>query len=313
MFNLKPIVPFEPILTEDIPEGEHWIAQVKWDGVRVLTYYDGNEVHLFNRKLNERTSHYPELAEIKNYCSASSVILDGEIIALDNGKPSFFEVMRRDGIRNLANVDQAQNLTAITYMLFDVLYYDGEWINNVSLKERQAILNDIIVPTKQVHLVDNFIDAKSLFDAIKAQGMEGVVCKDLRSAYQINGKDGRWQKIKNYRDLIAVIGGYTLRANIVNSVLLGLYDKAGKFWYIGHTGTGKMTHQDWIMLTDRLELLQIKERPFINKPERATEAYWVSPQITAKVKFSEWTPAGSLRQPSIQGFVTIPPEECKYS
>lgn len=69
--DLKPVVPFEPKSTEIIPIGKNWIGRVKWDGVRVLTYYDGLKVKLFNRKLNERTSQFFELVNIKSYCSAN--------------------------------------------------------------------------------------------------------------------------------------------------------------------------------------------------------------------------------------------------
>ncbi|MDB5052920.1 MAG: ligase [Bacilli bacterium] len=96
--ELEPVIPFEPIRSNSIPEGSVWIHQIKWDGVRVLTYYDGFKCRLFNRKLNERTNQYPELLDVKSYCHSDSVILDGEIIALgSDGKPSFHEVMRRDG------------------------------------------------------------------------------------------------------------------------------------------------------------------------------------------------------------------------
>ncbi|KRF39145.1 hypothetical protein ASG93_23590 [Paenibacillus sp. Soil787] len=75
--ELKPVFPFEPISTETIPASDDWVAQIKWDGVRMLTYFDGNDVRLVNRRCNDRTKQYPELLAIKTYCSASSVILDG--------------------------------------------------------------------------------------------------------------------------------------------------------------------------------------------------------------------------------------------
>ncbi len=57
---LKPVVPFEPINTDKLPAGDHWVAQVKWDGVRMLSYFDGSNVQLVNRKLNNRSLQYPE-------------------------------------------------------------------------------------------------------------------------------------------------------------------------------------------------------------------------------------------------------------
>lgn len=311
--QLHPIIPFEPIGSDKSPTGDQWVAQVKWDGVRILIYFDGQNVRLFNRKLRERTMQFPEFVDVKRYCTATSVILDGEVIALVDGKPSFPSVMKRDGIRRLDRVDQARRLTPVTYLIFDLLFVNGEWVTGRPLHERQKLLSSVIIPHKDVQLVENFNDAESLFNAIKFQGMEGIVCKDLSSAYSINGKDRRWQKIKNYRDVIAVVAGFTLDgAGIVNSVLLGLYDEKDQLWYIGHSGTGKLTRADWKELTERLKPLVVDERPFINKPDRLKGAIWIKPTITAKIKFAEWTKDKALRQPSIQAFVDIPPDECVF-
>ncbi|MHB1419372.1 MAG: ATP-dependent DNA ligase [Bacillota bacterium] len=309
--EFMPVVPFEPISTDHPPVGDQWIVQVKWDGVRVLTYFDGSSVRVFNRRLNERTMQYPELITIREYCTAASIILDGEIIALEKGKPSFSKVMKRDGIRIPDKVILARKETPIVYMIFDVLYYNGDWVTGSPLKRRQEILHEIISPTDDVQLVDNFTDPESLFEVVKAAQMEGIVCKDLTSTYAIKGKDKRWQKHKNYQDLIAVIGGVTLSGNIVNAVLLGLYDREGKLWYIGHAGTGRLTASDWRNLTELTKPLMIKDRLFVNKPERLKNTFWLKPALTAKIKFSEWTEGHSLRQPSIQALVNIPPEECR--
>lgn len=309
--DMKPIIPFEPIRTEVFPQGEDWIAQVKWDGVRVLTYYDGSRVQLFNRQLNERTGQYPELTPIENYCSANSVILDGEVIALEKGKPSFHQVMKRDGIRRLEKVDRVKQQIEISYMVFDLLFYNGDWVNTLPLKERQKILHEILRPQERVQVVDNFPDAPSLFEAIKGQDLEGIVCKKLSSTYAIGGKDNRWQKVKNYRDIIAAVGGVTLRDGIVNALLLGAYDSEGQFWYIGHAGTGKLTQSDWQELTHRIQPLRRKDSPFVNRPARMKEAIWLEPEYTVKVRFMEWTGGGTLRQPSIQAFVQVRPSECR--
>jgi len=220
---MKPLKPFEPISTDDIPAGSSWVGQVKWDGVRVLTYNNGQETKLFNRKLNERTAHYPELTDISQYCSANSIILDGEIIALKDGKPSFYKVMKRDGLTNLQHIERLRKAVPITYMVFDVLYLNGKWVTTESLLERQQLLKKIITPNDFIQLVDNFHDAKALFDIVKKQQLEGIIVKDLTSTYLINGKDARWRKKKFYQDLIAVVGGVTLRGSIVNSAFFGIY------------------------------------------------------------------------------------------
>lgn len=309
--NINPFIPFEPIRTDQIPEGDQWVAQVKWDGVRILTYYDGKNIRLFNRKLNERSFQYPELSNVNSYCTARSVILDGEVIALgDDGKPSFHKVMRRDGIRRLERVNEVKKHIPIFYMIFDVIYCNNEWKNNFTLKDRLDLLQHVILPNEHIQVVPTHSNGRTLFEAIKQQDMEGIVVKDLNSQYLINGKDNRWQKVKNYKDIIAVVGGVTLRYGVVNAFLLGLYDKKGQLWYIGHVGTGKLKRSEWKDLTERISSMIIKDRPFFNKPERLKDAIWINPQITVKVQFMEWTMGHTLRQPSIQAFVNVPPEEC---
>ncbi|CQR46428.1 putative ATP-dependent DNA ligase YkoU [Paraliobacillus sp. PM-2] len=128
--NLDPIIPFEPIASEEVPQGSEWISQIKWDGVRILTYFNGQDIKLYNRKLNERTNTYPEFKNISSLTSAKSFIFDGEVIALDSeGKPSFHEVMRRDGIRRMDRVNDIAKEVPIYYMIFDIIFLNDEWIN----------------------------------------------------------------------------------------------------------------------------------------------------------------------------------------
>jgi len=313
VINLEPILPMEPVSSTTIPTGEEWIAQVKWDGVRVLTYADNDQVRLYNRKKNERTMHYPEITKISEFCSSRSVILDGEVISLgENGKPSFQRVMRRDGLRKFDRIKIVSESVPIIYMIFDVIYWNGKWIYDKSFRERNEILSHIITPNKQIQLVPSISQTRSLFDAVKEQALEGIVLKKIGSPYVIGKKRGDWLKVKNFQDIIAVIGGFTLRHDTVNSILLGLYDSNGKLHYVGHTGTGKMTGSDWKELTKDLKEITMENVPFYKKPQRHADATWVRPEKTVKVKFAEWTEGRALRQPSIEGFIDVSPEECLF-
>jgi bifunctional non-homologous end joining protein LigD len=309
--QLNPVLPFEPISADKPPQGGQWIAQIKWDGVRMLTYFDGQETRLINRKLNERTMQYPDFTDPRRYCSARSVILDGEMIALGSaGTPSFHEIMRRDGVRKAENVARAVRQVPVTYMIFDVLYTDGKWVTDKPLSERQQLLERIVAPQPNVQLVQNVTDANGLYAVMKQHGMEGIVCKDLTSTYAIDGKDRRWQKCKVYRDLYAVIGGVTYRTGIINALLLGLYAPDGRLYYIGHAGTGKVTNAEWRQLTEDIRPDLIASKPFANTPERMKEASWLEPKRVVRVQYVELTPYGTMRQPSIQAFIDMPPAEC---
>ncbi|MCS7463247.1 DNA ligase [Paenibacillus doosanensis] len=310
--HLEPIVPFEPVSTDKLPEGSEWIAQLKWDGVRMLTYYDGAAARLVNRKLNDRTMQYPELADPRVYCKADSVILDGEIIALEEGKPSFHQVMKRDGLRSVQRVEAVRKLIPIVYMVFDILYADGEWLTDKPLSERQIVLEQVVQPVPYVQLVPSYKELAGLFEVAKQHRLEGIVCKDSTSTYAVHGKDRRWMKKKWYQDLIAVVGGVTHRDGTVNALLLGLYDDQGRLWYIGHAGTGKLTQDDWKALTAKTRSLRRADKPFVDMPERSKDAVWIEPVMTVKVQFMNWTHNRTLRQPSIQAFVDVLPASCRF-
>ncbi|WP_442601880.1 ATP-dependent DNA ligase [Paenibacillus sp. KN14-4R] len=307
--DLKPIIPFEPISSNISPVGDKWIAQIKWDGVRMLHYFDGNNTRLFNRKMHERTLQYPELLDTEAFCKAQSVILDGEIIAFDTNKPSFYEIMKRDSLKQTQKIKLSINKIPVTYMIFDILLYNGNWVINKSLEHRQKLLENIIVPRNNVQIVKNFSDGQILFNLMETHQMEGVIYKDLTSTYSTNAKDGRWRKQKIMIDLFAVVGGVTFRGQVVNSLLLGLFDEE-RFIYIGHAGTGKLKQKDWIGITNLAKELVIDKIPFVNEPERHKDAVWIKPELLVKVEFLEFTPRGTMRHPSIQAIVNVDKSEC---
>lgn len=312
--ELKPILPFEPIPSDRVPVGADWVAQIKWDGVRMLVYFDGAEARLWNRRANERSLQYPEFLDVRSYCRADSVILDGELIALDGGKPSFHQIMKRDRLRTASKIGQAVVRVPVTYMVFDVVYCNGAWLLDRPLADRQRLLERIVVPNGRVQLVRNEPDGQALLGVMRSYGMEGIVCKDLTSLYAPEGKDGRWQKIKLFRDLYAVVGGVTFRGSIVNALLLGLYDDEGKLFYIGHAGTGRLTGAEWAELTRAVEPLRLPAKPFCNEPERSKDTTWLRPELVVKVQFLNWTPDGVMRHPSIQAWriADRPPASCTF-
>ncbi|MFC5405042.1 RNA ligase family protein [Cohnella soli] len=301
-----PVKPFEPIAAEAAPSGDQWIAQVKWDGVRMLTYGSESGVRLFNRRLNERTFHYPELARPADYCRAKQFILDGEIIAFDKSKPSFREIMKRDGARNPSSIERAIQETPVAYMVFDVLAIDGEWVTERPLRERRKWLSDLLIPGPVVQAVPDYPDGSQLLEAMNAHRMEGIVCKKLESTYGIGAKDGRWLKIKVFRDLYAVVGGAIVEGGVVRSLLLGLYDDSetakigSKLVYIGRAGMGKLTGQQSEELRKIVAPLERSSMPFSEKPDKYREAIWLDPRLAVKVQYMEWTPTGTMRHPVLQ-------------
>ncbi|WP_223879836.1 ATP-dependent DNA ligase [Paenibacillus spiritus] len=311
VLSFPAVKPFEPVLAEVPPQGPEWIAQIKWDGVRMLACRDGNGAELVNRRGNRRTAQYPELADIAAYCRADSVILDGEIIAMSGGKPSFHEVMRRDGARTEASIRSASRQVQVIYMVFDILYRGGVWLTDRPLAERQKILQETLRPHPHVQAVPSYPDGAGLLEAARSQSLEGIVCKDLGSRYAPGGKDARWRKIKLLSDVTAVAGGVTFRDGIVNALLLGLYDEAGRLHYIGDAGSGRLTAADWRELTALAHSMAADRMPFASPPARAKgKAMWVRPELVFKLHFLEWNASGTMRQPVIQCRMELPPSAC---
>lgn len=309
--NLKPIIPFEPVRIDQIPVGPSWIAQVKWDGVRMLSYYDGTKIRLVNRRLHDRTARYPELQHLNEHCHATSFILDGELVAFQDGKPSFYEIMKRDSLRSSRSIQHAATQIPIVYMVFDILFANDQWVTELPLIERQQLLSDLIRPQPYLHLVENFPDGQALFRAISNQGMEGVILKRVDSKYLIQGKDNRWQKHKISRDIYALIGGVTYRDKMVNSLLLGLMNTDGTLEYIGHAGTGKWGAADWRSLTAEVQKSVVEACPFRATPPLLRDTQWLHPQYVVKVSFLEWTPGGTMRHPVIEGLAPhVPAKDC---
>lgn len=310
--ELEPVLPFEPVRSLIIPQEKRWIAQLKWDGVRMLLYYDGAKVKLVNRRLNERTLQYPELQAITAYCSAESVILDGEMVALEDGMPSFHQIMRRDRASKGSHIAALVEEVPIYYMVFDVLYCNGRWVTEQPLQERQQLLEKIILPGRTVQLVSSTPDIRALFELARRHKLEGIVIKDVHSRYELGGKDERWLKHKNIQDVTAIVGGVTYRDGQVNALLLGLYDEESNLWYIGHAGAGRLSQQEWAGVTAMAAQLTVRERPFINLPERSKQAVWLKPWLAARVHYLEWTRHHTLRQPVVHALLEAQPGMCGF-
>lgn len=309
---MHPIIPMEPRRADVVPDGPNWIAQVKWDGVRMLTYHCAGDTQLYNRRLRLRTQHFPEFCDVASYCTAKSIILDGEMVALGaDGLPSFPAVMRRDGLRQLRRVAAMQRMVPVFYMLFDVLYLNGEWLTAEPLRNRLSILGDAIRPTQYVQPVDSVEDGRGLLALVQSRSMEGIVAKNLDSTYLPGKQTDDWRKIKNYRDVVAVVGGFTVNdSGGVNSLLFGLYDGNGQLHYVGHAGSGKLRQPEWRDLTRQLTQSVSLQCPFSPRPTQRNRTLWVIPLVTAKVQFMAWTEHGSMRQPTVQSLAPDPPQTC---
>jgi len=282
-------------LTEELPSGEGWEFEPKWDGYRALGYVRGGEVKLVSRNGNDLTKRFEPVAkELVKALRTPDAVVDGEVVALDSAGRASFSAMQ-------------QGSTRLAYEVFDVLEADGEPLLDLPLTERRARLEKLLAPNPVVQLSGSFEDGEALLEAAREQNLEGVMAKRSASRYQEGKRNRDWLKIKTHGRQEFVICGYTKgqgrRSGRFGALVLGV--RRGRDWeWVGNVGTG-FGERDIDDLLAKLEPLQRDESPFAVVPKmpkvRKGDVVWVEPELVAEVEFAEWTHDGHLRAPSFQG------------
>ncbi|MBT8199923.1 MAG: hypothetical protein KJO36_05340, partial [Acidimicrobiia bacterium] len=217
---------------------EDWMFEVKFDGVRGILAYDGRDITITSRKGNPMAVTYPELS---GFIADEPCVIDGEIIALDQaGNPSFGRLQTRMNIKSRAGAADAVKLAPVTFMAFDVLYYQ-EPVIDLPWSDRRHLLESMRFEGAPVLLSPIEEDGSALWTAVTERTLEGMVGKLKSSPYQPGVRSPDWRKIPFIHQLRAVIGGFTRgersRASTFGSLLLGLRD-GDRLRYIGSVGTG---------------------------------------------------------------------------
>jgi len=292
-----------------------WLFEVKWDGVRALAWIRDGKLELRSRTSRTVTSTYPELQRLPDRLASHTLLLDGEIVALDpSGRSDFGRLQNRMNVAR-PSPEQVRG-TPVIFYLFDILYCDGYDLRHVALIDRKEFLRALLGengPETPFRYSDHFLEqGKELFEAARAQKLEGILAKYTRGFYS-ETRSTDWLKIKILQDLYAVVGGYTeprRSREFFGALLLGLY-RGESLEFIGGVGTG--FDQDKLRtIYDRITPLNARESPFNVTPKTSEPAHWLKPALVAKVKYSNWTHDGHLRAPVFLGLEDRAPEECRF-
>ncbi len=290
--------------TGELPLGDGWAYELKWDGVRAIARCNAGAVALASRNGRDVTRSYPELLGLADAVGRPAV-LDGEIVALDErGVPSFSRLQQRMHVESGPAAAQRAAATPAIYMIFDLLWLDGESLLALPYRERRAGLLALGLAaaawqTPAAHQGD----AAELLAATAATGLEGLVAKRSDSTYEPGRRTGAWVKVKHVRRQELVIGGWLpgagRRTNSLGALLLGHHAPGGELVYAGRVGTG-FSDAMLAHLQARLTELARPDSPFA-PVQLPPEARFVSPTLVAQVGFSQWTPDGVLRHPTFLG------------
>src|SRR5437016_3359123 len=163
--------------------------EVKWDGVRGISYIEDGRLHMESRNLRDITPRYPELTGLPDALGGRNAVLDGEVVAFDeNGKPSFGRLQHRMHLANDVEVRRRMGEIPIAYVLFDVLWLDGELLVGEAWTVRRAALESLgLGGSDQCWQVPATRpgEGTALLAATKANGLEGVVAKKIDAPYEI--------------------------------------------------------------------------------------------------------------------------------
>ena len=283
---------------DDVPRGDGWLYEVKWDGYRAIATMRGGDVDLRSRNDNALNERFPTVVRaLERAIRTPDCVLDGEVVAIG-----------KDGRATFSAMQQGSDGTMYVYVAFDALEVEGEPIIGLPLRERRERLTRLIDRRRGgVQISDAFDDGQALYHAAEQQRFEGIVAKRADSVYEPGRRSRNWLKIKTHGRQEFVIAGYTKgqgrREGQFGSLVLGVWED-GRLRYAGNVGTG-FNDAEIEKLQRLLEELKQDECPFDEVPKmpkvRKGDVVWVKPELVAEVEFAEWTHDGRLRAPSYQG------------
>jgi bifunctional non-homologous end joining protein LigD len=283
-----------------------WAYEMKWDGIRALAYIEDGRLRLASRTGRDITAAYPELAAL-GPAGGVPLLLDGEIVAFEDGRPSFAQLQQRMHVTSAVQAARLSGSIPVSYLIFDVLHADRHPLLNRPYQQRREILEALDLDDGSWQVPPSFTGyaAADVLGVSREHGLEGIVAKRLDSPYRPGRRSPEWRKVKNIYRQAVVVGGWKPgegdRTGQIGSLLVGVQGSGG-LDYAGHVGTG-FTQQTLGLLAARLAPLQQPDSPFAGTVprEHARGAVWVQPSLVVEVAFAAWTPEGRLRAASYQG------------
>jgi bifunctional non-homologous end joining protein LigD len=287
-------------LVDKVPGDEGWVYELKYDGVRLLSRCDGDDVRCISRNGLDWTHKVGPIVDALKALELSGAWLDGELIVTDPNGRSDFSLLQ--------HILEQRRLGELQYCVFDLLYWNGEDLRDQPLAQRKATMDAAFakLPAKgPIRLSDQIhSDSAQLITRVCNQHLEGLIAKQADSPYTGTRSDS-WLKIKCHREQEFVVGGAAFLpgrgTGTFSSLLVGV--KSGKgLRYVGRVGGGFSADErgEWHA---RVQQLEQKTSPFDRHPDKRSGEiwHWMKPKLVIQVAFQDWTQDGILRQPRYLG------------
>lgn len=277
------------------------LFEFKWDGVRYLACRVHRQFRLINRKGRDGTARYPELQDLKRL--PPGTVLDGEVISLVRGVPSFSRLLKRDLLENPSRIGALSRSEPVVFVAFDVLYAEGRNMMHKSLLQRKRCVRDLVMGLNSQRVIESphvIRHGKAMFNEAVRLGLEGVIAKRIDSRYQPGRRTSDWLKIKP-----ALTGQFQIiglmpddKRGRISALLLG-EQVHGRLAYRGKVGSGFSESSRRELYKQLTELPQRRDPP----PGGPAHAQWKTTNMRCVVRYFERTEDGKLRAPVFRGIV----------
>ena len=283
--------PIQPQLARskpELPQGEQWVYEPKYDGFRAIAFVDGDESMIQSRGGKPLSRYFPELT-----FPPGRYILDGEIVIDGEDGLQDFDALQNRIHPAASRIAMLAEQTPAHYVAFDVLAREDESLLELPLAERRAILEELVTePITLTPLTDDPDQAEPWLE----RG-EGVVAKDCRAPYRPGQRTGM-VKVKRVRTIDVVVAGWRpgKEEGTVGSLILGLYDPEGKLHIVGHSSG--LRAKEKRTLVEKLKPYESGRRghgdPSRWKNEKELEWIDLRPELVVEITFDH-TSGGRIR------------------
>jgi bifunctional non-homologous end joining protein LigD len=298
----KFIEPMECLAVSTLPDGPHWVYEIKLDGYRAVAVRLADGVAFYSRNGKSLNKKFPYIVDSLRTIPPETVV-DGELVALDDSGRPVFNLLQN--YRGAASV--------IRYFVFDVLVLKGRDLTRLPLSERRKLLNTLAISNERIRISEYLeVSAETMLAAVKEQGLEGVVAKRKDSVYEAGLRTGAWVNCRVNSGQEFVVGGYTPGPNGIDAIIVGYY-RGDDLVYVARTRNGFVPASRRSVF-ERLKPLRTTECPFVNLPEtrkarwgealteeKMKKCVWVRPELVAQLELLEWTDADHLRHSKFVG------------
>jgi ATP-dependent DNA ligase len=240
---VPPVKPMLAKLAHDLPAGEGWIFEPKWDGFRCIVFRDGDEVELGSRNERPMSRYFPEVVEAVKAALPEKCVFDGELVVA-GPQGLDFDALQLRLHPAASRVTKLAAETPASLVLFDVLALGSRDLRTTAFRERREVLCDVLAGARPpIHVTPATTDrdvARDWFRRFEGAGLDGVIAKKPDLPYC---EDQRvMAKVKHERTADCVVAGFRWHKSgpIVGSLVLGLYDEAGVFHHVGVTASFTM-------------------------------------------------------------------------